>query len=87
MTISYETIIEQMIKRLENARHNKHDQEMFIKHIYHVHGLCELLIETGDSPSPKVANITDEHLKKMLENQSDTVSSSQIGKNDSLLDF
>lgn len=87
MSISYEAIINQMLSRLANAKHDKNDKEKLIKHIYHVHGLCELLIEEMHLTHDKMMDHDIEQIKKMTAKKPEGPYPEQVEKNDSIFDF
>lgn len=87
MAISYETIINQMIKRLENAKECKNNKEELMKQIYYVHGMCELFIEENKETSEIKESVSHNDIVTMLENKTNISTSTKIDDGDSLLDF
>lgn len=45
MAIPYQTIVKQMINRLEDIKYQVEDRDKLLQQIYYIHGLCELIIE------------------------------------------
>lgn len=100
MAISHETIMDQMIKRIEKAKQFKgegNEQDM-LKHIYHVHGLCELLIESDGGVSDNKVKcheqvsdskqMSEQELIQFLEQKSNDSNQVQASDEDgSLFDF
>jgi len=89
VTLSHDTVMNQMIKQLEKAKDYKregNDREM-IKHLYHVHGLCELLIESGDQPKHQERSLSEQQLTSLIEEKSKVNNPVQSNKDGSLLDF
>lgn len=87
LSLSHETIINQMIKRLEKAKQCKGKQKEMYKHLYHVHGLCELLIEESQINTSKTINKSDKQLTKLIEEKTDGAYYSNTNEDGSLFDF
>lgn len=83
MSISHKAIINQMIKQLERA---KNDETDFLKHIYQVQGLCELIIEEGNFASQKKTDV-NKNVMQILEDQTKIMSHPQLVEEDSIFDF
>lgn len=88
MSISYRTIIKQMISRLEKVKDNTENKEKLLQQIYHIHGLCELIMEEEKESSSinEFAQHDEKQLIEMIENKQQLTTISEED-NSSLLDF
>lgn len=89
MSISYQTVIKQMIKKLENVQEETTNKTKLLQHIHHVHGLCELIIEEEKETTFKDDHISvnEDDLMKMIGNKQTTIPNSEQNDSKSLLDF
>lgn len=87
MSISYETIVNQMINKLESAKANIHNKQDLLRHIYHVHGLCELIIEQNDKASPVENTVDESEIVQFIENKGNVTSYMEQDEEDSIFDF
>jgi len=88
MSISYQTVINRMIKELKLAKKSDTNKRDVLKHIYHVHGLCELLIDQTEPSHKQSTNISNEQISKLLHQEAKLDSGHLIDEDDdSLFDF
>ncbi|WP_404455839.1 YwdI family protein [Oceanobacillus kapialis] len=69
MAVTNETILQKMMKELEQAKANKYEDNVVQKHVQNVRLLCDLFLDDAEEPlvesSPKVAQVEDFSVAEM----------------------
>ncbi len=98
MAVANETIIQKMMKELQQAKANKYDDRIVQQHVRSVRLLCDLFLEdeqTTQSETTKIDDISTEELKAMMgkdatgkqSNKQQNFLDDDEGNGDSIFDF
>jgi hypothetical protein len=99
MAVANETIIQKMMKELQQAKANKYDDRIVQQHVRSVRLLCDLFLEdeqtTQSDTTTKIDDISTEELKAMMgkdvtgkqSNKQHNFLDDDEGNGDSIFDF